>query len=214
VDETPEKPTPPAGTNGFAVAAALFGALGACFLGIPLGLVALVQTRRTGQRGRAAALVGVVLSCVWIGLVVLVATAGIGSDVQRGEGGSVSRGGIVPLPQLRVGDCVDDLGRRTEIAAVPLVRCSQPHQAEVYAIVALPMSDYPGQDALDDLSGDRCEAEYAALDGVSPEVRDDPGVWLTSIEPSQANWLRGDRRVTCLVGADVERSGSIGNAPA
>ena len=82
----PEFPPPPAAsTNGFAVAALIFGILGR-LLGFVFGIIALVQIRRTGQKGTGLAVAGLVLSALWLlalglGLVLLLA-AGADRDAE------------------------------------------------------------------------------------------------------------------------------------
>ncbi|MFJ8730701.1 DUF4190 domain-containing protein [Streptomyces bauhiniae] len=68
---------PPTPTNPFAIASLLTGIL--CCLpgvGLLLGVVALVQIRKRGQRGRAAAAIGSALSGIGLGLAVLLLTTG------------------------------------------------------------------------------------------------------------------------------------------
>jgi hypothetical protein len=60
------------GTNTLATLALVFGLV--CGLAaIPLGHIALVQIRRTGESGRGMAIAGLVLGYAWIGLIVLYA---------------------------------------------------------------------------------------------------------------------------------------------
>jgi hypothetical protein len=205
---------PPSGTNRLAVAAAVFGALGAFFIGIPLGLVALVQTQRSRQRGRAVALLALVLSCGWIALVVVIVTRGVPADVKRDANGVITRGGTLSLLQLRVGDCVDDLGDDAEVLALPMVPCTAPHQAEVYAIATLPDGAFPGDNGVETLSGDLCERELDQLEDLDPEVLDDPGIGLTWFQPRREDWERGDRKVACLVTGEQKRRGSIRHSSA
>lgn len=67
---TPVFVAAPGSTNGFAVAALVFGILGGSVLSITFGFVALSQVRRSGglQRGRGMAIAGIVLGFVWLGL--------------------------------------------------------------------------------------------------------------------------------------------------
>src|SRR5215472_2164435 len=52
-------------TNGFAIAAFVLGLVGASILGFIFAIVALVQTRRSRQRGKGLAIAGLVLSFIW-----------------------------------------------------------------------------------------------------------------------------------------------------
>jgi hypothetical protein len=100
----PEFPPPPAAsTNGFAVAALVFGILGG-LLGLVFGIIALVQIRRTGQKGTGLAVAGLVLSALWLlalglGLVLLLA---VGAD--RDAEGEITEGEVYATFDLPEGD--------------------------------------------------------------------------------------------------------------
>lgn len=66
---------PKPGTNGFAVAALVFGIIGGPLLAVIFGHVALNQIKRNGQGGRGMAITGAVLGYLWfvIGLIAIVA---------------------------------------------------------------------------------------------------------------------------------------------
>lgn len=55
----------PQRTNGFAVAALILGLLTGTVLAVVFGHIALSQIKRTGERGRGMAIVGLVLGYVW-----------------------------------------------------------------------------------------------------------------------------------------------------
>jgi hypothetical protein len=65
----------PLGTSGLAIASLIVGICGfLCvtpFVGIGLGIGALVQIRKTGQAGKGMAIAGLILSVVWLALIVL-----------------------------------------------------------------------------------------------------------------------------------------------
>ncbi|HJW00893.1 MAG TPA: DUF4190 domain-containing protein, partial [Arthrobacter sp.] len=56
-------------TNILAILALVFGLAGG-LPAIPLGHIALVQIRRTGDSGRGMAIAGLVLGYVWVALIV------------------------------------------------------------------------------------------------------------------------------------------------
>jgi hypothetical protein len=58
-------------TNGFAVAALIFGILGGVILSVIFGCVALSQIRRRGDGGSSLAIAGLVLSGVWTALILI-----------------------------------------------------------------------------------------------------------------------------------------------
>ncbi|GHJ50448.1 hypothetical protein Cs7R123_77900 [Catellatospora sp. TT07R-123] len=67
-----EPPAPPRepGTNGAALGSLILGAVGLCapfaVIGIVLGVVALVQIRRSGQKGTALAVLGLCAGLAWL----------------------------------------------------------------------------------------------------------------------------------------------------
>lgn len=98
----------PAPVNGLAISSLVLGAL--CFLpgaGLVLGLVALRQIRRRGERGTGLAVGGAVLSGVGLALWALMLGTGAASDMWQGfkEG---ARGGAAGSPA--VAECFDAPG--------------------------------------------------------------------------------------------------------
>jgi hypothetical protein len=77
--DDPYRPGHPQGTNGQAIGALIAGIVGVplCFCGIPsiiaiaLGILAMNETKRTGQDGHGMALAGVILGGVGLALSVL-----------------------------------------------------------------------------------------------------------------------------------------------
>jgi hypothetical protein len=80
----PYRVGPPQGTNGQAIGALVAGILGVplCFCFIPsivaivLGIVAMNETKRTGQEGHGMALAGVILGAISIALGVVIMIIG------------------------------------------------------------------------------------------------------------------------------------------
>ncbi len=203
------------GTNGFAIAALIFGIIGGVLLGFIFGFIALSQTRRTGQNGRGMAIAGIVLSAMWtIGIVLLIVLALASSTTDSSGTGIPSTiptaapttdapstsapSTAISATALQVGDCLNDLTNSTDVSSLPGVPCAQPHEGEVFAVFDLPAGDYPGPAAVDDLVNKGCNARLAAY---SPSAPDDPAVGLFSVYPLEQNWIRGDREVVCIAKA-------------
>jgi hypothetical protein len=66
----PQPPQQPS-TDGFAIAAVVFGILGSALLSVPLGLVALRRIKRSGgaKTGRGLAIAGMAVGCVWLAII-------------------------------------------------------------------------------------------------------------------------------------------------
>ena len=118
----------------------------------------------------------------------------------------------VDVFNLRAGDCfTEPQGAEEEsIFTIPVVPCSEPHSAEVFALVTLPDGDLPDQDAIDAQAAEFCIAEFEDFVGLSywESVLD---FW--TISPAEDGWRAGDREVICTIydpGGNV--SGSLSGA--
>jgi len=191
-------PPPSRGTNGFAIAALIFGIIGGALLGFIFGFIALSQTKRTGQNGRGLALAGVILSSLWTILIVVAIILAVTTSARRDSGGSVTEGGSISATALKVGDCVNGLKNTTNLLSLPGVPCAQAHEGEVFAVFDLPAGEYPGSAAVDDEVSKECNTRLGAY---SPSAETDPDVGLFSVYPLEQNWRRGDRQVVCLATA-------------
>ncbi|MGW1746368.1 DUF4190 domain-containing protein [Streptomyces sp. NPDC002092] len=199
----------PAPVNGVAIAALVLGIL--CFvpaLGLLLGLVALRQIRRTGERGRAMAVTGAVLS--GLGLVLWVAVP-VGGAALHGwvKGAARDHGSAYSLTK---GECFDSPSGSLDGVAydVDKVPCTGLHDAEVFATFRMPGgADYPGDGEITDAADARCyELRYGyAMDAWA--VPDDVDVYY--LTPSRQSWRYGDREVTCLFGNTDEKAGVEGS---
>lgn len=190
--QPPETPTasssPP--TTAWAVAALVFGIIGAAVIGIICGLVALSKTR-TGQfGGRTLAVAGLILSGLWIviGTIAVVAIVVLPDDVEDH---------FVPA----VGSC---------FAAEPdgsfhgsdVIPCDQPHKVEVFAVITLPGNQFPGDNA--DKFLDRCNSEFARY-----AAEDTASVDIEALHPTAQTWDEGVRTVKCLAFSNEPITGSV-----
>ncbi|MFF3329023.1 DUF4190 domain-containing protein [Streptomyces sp. NPDC002888] len=189
------RPTP---VNGVAIAAFVTGVL--CFLpavGLVLGLIALGQIRKRGERGKGFAVAGAVLSSLGIALWVLTLATGALSaawdDIKEGAGNSSSF-------SLVEGDCFNDpsgslKGVTYDVDEVP---CDKTHDGEVFATFKMTGSAYPGDDKVTDTADDKCYAlqdTYAMDAWALPEYVD-----VYYFTPTAQSWRLGDREITCVFG--------------
>ncbi|SES14118.1 Septum formation [Streptomyces sp. yr375] len=196
----------PAPVNGVAIAALVLGIL--CFLpavGLVLGVVALVQIRRRGERGKGMAVAGAVLSSVGLALWVLALVMGGAAEFWEGfkEGASADSGF-----SLAKGDCFDVPGGTLdkEVYDVDEVACAGAHDAEVFATVPLPGSDFPGAGQVADVAEDKCytlQSAYAMDAWALTEAVD-----VYYLTPTSESWEWGDREITCVF-ADLEGKSSL-----
>ncbi|MFI9821724.1 DUF4190 domain-containing protein [Streptomyces sp. NPDC052013] len=205
----PYGPRPPAAVNGVAIASLVLGVL--CFLpavGLVLGLIALRQIRRRGERGRGMAVAGSVLSSVGLALWVVSLSTGVAADVWQGFKDGARADSVLAL---RKGDCFNSPGGlegwATEATTVP---CARAHDGEVFAVLTRPDGAYPGDDRLTDLADERCYALQDAYVMDSWALPDDVAVYY--LVPSRQSWRYGDREITCVFGhqdAKTRLTGSL-----
>ncbi|WP_280274726.1 DUF4190 domain-containing protein [Nocardia wallacei] len=184
------------GTNGFAIAALVTGILGGiCGLSIVFGIIALVQIKKTGQRGRGLAIAGLVLTAAWIALGVIGAIAGIANS-PRDSSGEITSSGSESVTRLRAGDCVggiEDGKRMTEISVSP---CTQAHDGEVISQFDLPKGSWPGEPTVAQQAETRCTADIEQALANSPML---DKLQISYLYPdNKKDWDR-DRGITCLV---------------
>jgi hypothetical protein len=185
-------------TNGLAIATLVVGVAGFLVITIPvnlvLGLVALVRTRRRGDKGTGLAAVGLVLSILWaVGLGVGVAQLMKSPDPKRDANGQISTAQKAGPDKLRVGDCVArKTGDITDVQAQP---CDQGGD-KVFAIFNLPQQSWPGDTAVGTASDKGCTKRYEASHKRSNQQQE-----LVYFAPTKARWALGYRKVVCLVGA-------------
>lgn len=192
-EPAPRKP----GTNGFAVAALVLGIIAIFPLAIVFGIIALVQTSRTGQNGRGLAIGGLVAAGFWLVVVVGSIVYVVFTSAERNADGEITEEGNVSTMDVQVGDCLNGL-RGTEddttVSTLPAVPCDQPHEGEVYATFELEDGDYPGLDGITAVADERCADELVAF---SQEAWDDPNIGVFYLYPEELSWPR-DRGVVCI----------------
>ncbi len=197
---------PKTGTNGFAIAALIFGIIPICFLGIIFAIVALVQISKSRQKGKGLAIAGLVLNVLWIVGLVVAIVIGAFSTADRNGAGTITSGGRVQILDLRVGDCFnDDAAPGTMVLSVEAVPCSDPHKAEVFAVVPIPGDVFPGDDAMRKKASDTCGAQEGRVNGsLVPST-----AALHWVQPSQQMWGAHHRNVVCIVYTTTKQTGSV-----
>jgi hypothetical protein len=196
----------PPGRNGFAIAALVFSLIGGIVFSIVFGILALVQTRRSGQKGRRMAASALVLSGVWIVVIAVLVTLNITDRAQRDpDTGAITNAGALSAQSLRDGDCVASasLGAVRKLPAVP---CSTPHQLEVVATLKYADGSFPGDGVLKTAAVNRCKQALYDKPAALSKVQ---GMHLIYFRPTSRSWALGDRHLTCAVLSADRRTGSI-----
>ncbi|MCH5672868.1 DUF4190 domain-containing protein [Streptomyces gilvus] len=201
----------PAPVNGLAVASLVLGIL--CCVpaaGLLLGLIALGQIRRTGERGRGMAVAGSVLSSLGVALWVLTLATGNVSDFWGGFKDAAKDNGSAYT--LAKGECFDAPGGSLEgfTYDVDKVPCAGRHDGEVFAAFTMGRdTSYPGDADVTAVADTRCSAlRYAyAMDAWAVPV--DVDVYF--LTPTRQSWRLGDREVTCVFGNTDKTAGLTGS---
>ncbi len=99
--------------------------------------------------------------------------------------------------QLEIGQCVNSETGEGEVSSVPIVECSEPHQAEIYALPQLPDGEFPGDEAVTETAQEECTGDvftdYVGLPFERSEFE------VTFLLPSAETWADGDREIACLI---------------
>ncbi len=101
-----------------------------------------------------------------------------------------------PVSDLKVGDCFVQAALASEVDSVPTVPCTDPHDAEVYAIIPLDNAEFD-QDVIDTAATDGCEAQYEGYLGIP--YWDSQYLFL-SLTPTEDGWrTEATHNVICFV---------------
>ncbi|MCX4780799.1 DUF4190 domain-containing protein [Streptomyces sp. NBC_01264] len=202
--------------NGFALASLLVGML--CFppLGIVFGIVALTQIRKKGERGKVLAVLGLVVSVLLSGGLVLGAERAADTFFARARAMGAAEpyedveGELTDLDDLGAGSCFNVPGGDLleENPFVYRIGCAQVHDAEVTLAHALGGSRFPGEEELKESAAQDCwraQDAYAMDTWALP-----PYAEMFYFAPSRERWEGGDRLLVCVIGtAEQEQRGSL-----
>ncbi|GAA3276037.1 DUF4190 domain-containing protein [Streptomyces lavendulae] len=199
--------------NGFALASLLVGLLCLPPLGIVFGVVALVQIARKGERGRALAVVGLVVSVAMTAVLVLGAGRYGGTVLGRlGPAREPVRveGELTGIDELRAGDCFNVPGGDLleEDPFIHRIDCGRVHDAEVTSTSPLALTGSPGTTQLKEAAAQACwkaQDAYAMDTWALP-----PYAEMFYFAPTGETWRDGDHGLLCVIGTpDREHRGSL-----
>ncbi|WP_167046328.1 MULTISPECIES: septum formation family protein [unclassified Salinibacterium] len=118
-----------------------------------------------------------------------------GDAVRDSDGQITERNDNTDVFSIRVGDCTNDV-EAEEIAAIPTVPCSEPHDNEAYFAYEIEAEEFPGDEALLAEAGDACVAEFEDFAGIA---YDESMLGVGPLVPSESTWAEGDREVVCFI---------------
>jgi hypothetical protein len=185
--------------NGLAIVSFVLGILPGSLIAVGLGIGALIQIGRGGGKGRWMAIVGIVLGALWT----VFLTVGILADAQDDEPtppSAVKR----DVTTLKAGDCTALLPAGW-VGEVPVIDCAKPHRDEVYAVLTLSGSKYPGGTEVENQADELCNDK---LDSMLTDDAELPvGTDIYSLTPKRFLWATGERSLTCLIELPKDYSG-------
>ena len=134
---------------------------------------------------------------------------GAATDVDRDNSGAIVGDGTVDAFSVRVGDCFDNFESfDDEVASVPGVPCSDPHDNEAFAIFDISLESYPGGEAMYEMSYVSCMEHFESFVGKDYESS---SLEITTLYPSSESWSQNDREVVCAV-YDMNSNQLVGSA--
>jgi hypothetical protein len=197
----PARPRPP--IDGVAVAAFVSGLVPAIPVTLVLGPIALIRIGRSGARGRALAITGLVLAGLWTVAAAIVAAAII---TRPPPPKPVT---LPPVFSLRAGECLNS--GPNGISGLQVISCSQAHGAEVFATFRVAGSHYPGATAVQQQARQGCASRLSGY--LNPQLSA-ASLTQSFVYPDAGAWSAGERTVVCTVhSTSGPLVGSVRSAP-
>jgi hypothetical protein len=181
--------------------------------GIVLGILALRQIGRTGQRGRGLAIAGLALSAFWLVLIgayfVLhggksqtppAASTGQSSSPTPGPSSTASHGpSSTNVFALKPGQCFQNPPASQTVLGVTyvtVVPCTTPHNAQAFVQFTATGKSYPGADALKRQADTGC---HARITKNVQKSKIKSSMTLHYLYPLDSSWTSGHKTITCLI---------------
>lgn len=183
-------------TSRLAIASLVTGLLGLVLLGVGLGIAALVQAGRRGERGKGLAVGGLVASAVWTIVAVITLATVVGSlfTADRDASGRVTGEDKVLPAGLRAGDCFTGFEEGAFATPVTALPCTRPHDGEAIAELRMSGAEYPGDRKVAELAADMCDRKMAQF----RRSRYAADLESYTVPPTKTSWSTGDRKLICL----------------
>ncbi|BCJ63556.1 DUF4190 domain-containing protein [Polymorphospora rubra] len=194
------RPRPP--VNGLAIASLVLALVTLLPVSIVTGIIALVQIRRRGQRGKGLAIAGIAISGA--ASLSLVVAGVVGALVRVGDPPAQDEpaqpfysSGWVP------GHCIETVDESVGLEWPP-TKCTEPHQGEVFAVFDMSGADYPGEDAVWRYATTGCDQRLPSY-APSADLDEEYMIYF----PTAETWRDGDRWIICVAYHEEPRTGSI-----
>jgi uncharacterized protein DUF4190/putative regulator of septum formation len=188
--------------NGLAIASFVLGILPGSLIAVGLGIGALVQIGRSGGKGRWMAIVGIVLGSLWTVFITIgiVADANEPTDIPTPPGAQQH-----DVTTLKAGECTAKIPESERILDVPVIDCAKPHRDEVFAVLTISGSKYPGESQVDTMANDMCNDKLESM--LKGDDKLPGGTQMFYLAPTRFSWATGDHSLTCLIELPKDYSG-------
>ena len=118
-------------------------------------------------------------------------------EAVRDEAGEVVEGGQSDVFTVSVGDCLSEAQSDGEVMDVPIVPCSEPHDAEIYHDFQVEGTEYPGDEEITRLADEGCLGAFEDFVGVPYDASK---LEVTYYTPTEGSWNEvDDRLVSCMI---------------
>jgi Domain of unknown function (DUF4190) len=205
----------PGKANGYAVASLVLGVIGITIIGaiasVILGILALGQIRRTGERGRGLAIGGLACSGLWLVLIgayfVLPGSKSPAPPSSSGHSSPPTAGPSSPAGPgalstnvfaLQPGQCFQNPPASQTVLGVTyvtVVPCSKPHNAQAFVQFTVTGTSYPGVEALKRQADTGCQARIKKTVQMS-KIKN--SMTLHYLYPLQSSWA-SHKTITCII---------------
>ena len=115
----------------------------------------------------------------------------------RDPDGEVTASQNVDAFSLRVGDCIISSELDENFSEVPVVPCTQPHDAEIYYLFDMP-GDTFDEEAATEAAREVCPEMIEEYVGPNWAYIASEGLGAAWFLPTDDTWKRGDREVDCV----------------
>jgi hypothetical protein len=135
------------------------------------------------------------------GVAVFGGVTAFGDDTTRNEQNEIIESGGLGAFSIEVGDCLNVPSEEgySVVQSVEGVPCTQPHNAQAYAIFDLTgFSDaFPGSAAFEEQAAQGCYDRFQSFVGISYEQS---ALYINFLEPTEDSWVNlDDREILCVL---------------
>ncbi|WP_229054198.1 septum formation family protein [Aeromicrobium sp. Leaf350] len=193
------------GTATAALVLALIPSVLTNVIGFCLAISVLNKPYGGRFNGRGKAVAALVIAPIWLIITVFLLVLPSLVEPDRGDDGAVIDEGRISTFDLRVGDCLEQMGPEGEQAFVDVVPCDEPHQAEVYHRFELPDTPWPGEEEILRFADGGCASSFTTWSGSAIETTILEGFYYY---PIRSSWST-DRFITCVVSSPEPTTGTL-----